>query len=62
MLWQISKTIQKFKKIIAVKTPSFIKQVNCKEIVDKLYNEVISDNPVEDLEIKKILLMWILVC
>ena len=39
--------------MIAVKTPSFIKQVKYKEIVDKLYNETISDNPVEDLEIKK---------
>ena len=40
-------------EIMAVKTPSFIKQVNYKEIVDQLYNETISDNPAEDLEIKK---------
>ena len=40
-------------EIVAVKTPSFIKQVNYKEIVDNLYNEQISDNNVEDLMIKK---------
>ncbi len=40
-------------EIVAVKTPSFIKQVNYKEIVDTLYNETISDNTVEDLHIKK---------
>ena len=40
-------------EIVAVKTASFIKQVNYKEIVDTLYNETISDNTVEDLHIKK---------
>ena len=39
--------------IIAVKTPSFIKEVNYSDIIDTLYNTEISNNKYEDTFIKK---------
>ena len=49
------KFLKKFKdiKIMAVKTPSFIKQVNYNDIVQSLYETEISNNKIEDTFIKK---------
>ena len=40
-------------KILAVKTPSFIKQVKCNQLIESLYEAKISDTPYEDTFIKK---------
>lgn len=40
-------------KILAVKTPSFIKQVKYNELIENLYETKISDTPYEDTFIKK---------
>ena len=49
------KFLSQFKnvKIIAVKTPSFIKQVSYSDIIKELYETKISDNRVEDVFLKK---------
>ena len=49
------KFLSQFKnvKIVAVKTPSFIKQVSYSDIIKELYETNISDNRVEDVFLKK---------
>jgi len=51
----VGKFLKHFKNIdiVAVKTPSFIKEVNYSNIIDILYNSKISDNKYEDTFIKK---------
>ena len=49
------KFLKDHSEILAVKEPSFIKDVDYKTVVDELYTSVISEDPTEDIYIKKLI-------
>ena len=55
------KFLKDHSEILAVKEPSFIKDVDYKTVVDELYTSAISEDPTEDIYIKNSLPTLILV-
>ena len=49
----LNKRRHHIKKIFGVKTPSNIKKINCKKMVDELYKKTISTNSQLDMRLKK---------
>ena len=49
----LKKRMYMIKKIFAAKTPSNLKKINCKKMVDDLYRKTISSNPELDTRLKK---------